>query len=255
MVQPERQTGIEDLPTGEQLVSSEDGILNRRKIEIPRPPQDLLDVQASLVEKGISIFEAHFLPDVALEQNSQFPGWQIKPENWFWQNIKEGKILGDPAKLPGMWILIDGTPKPNYDRGLQMYPNDPHAPILSDLRGLGKITVPDHVRNVPEASRFGVSLEEIKAEVVPRVAEELLGIDAGRIRVPKEIEFNVIGNLHHPEWGQTNTWEWLHDNFGDDDRLIGGSSDYGGLAHVDDYWPGHHYGLLGFRLLAEFPQK
>lgn len=75
MPNAETKVGVRNLPNGEQLVSSEDAILNRRRIEIPRPPQDLLDMQARLAEKGISIFEAHFLPDVTLEQNSQFPGW------------------------------------------------------------------------------------------------------------------------------------------------------------------------------------
>lgn len=154
-----------------------------------------------------------------------------------------------------MWVLIDGSPKPNYDEGKQQYVDDPFAPILAQLREEGKITVPSHVKHVPEASRFGVSLEEIEAEVVPRVAQKLLGIDAGRIRVPKEIEFNVIGNLYHPEWGQTNTWEWLYDNFGDGYRLLGGYSDYGGLASVLDCRPAYHDDYIGFRLLAEFPQK
>ncbi len=154
-----------------------------------------------------------------------------------------------------MWVLIDKSPKPNYDRGLQLYPNDPYASILAELRKTGKIAIPDRVKHVPETSRFGVSLDEIEGEVVPQVAQGILGIVSSRVRVPKEIEFNFIGNLHHPEWGRTNTSEWMHDGFGGVGRLFGGDSDYGGLVYVDDYWPDDHRDRIGFRLLAEFPQE
>ncbi len=254
MSKAERKVEAQDLPTGEQLVFSEDAILNRRRIEIPHPPQDLLDVQTRLAEKGISVFESHFLPDVTLEEDSKFPGWQVRPEAWFFRSIKEGKIPQDAKKLPGMWVLIDGSPKPNYDEGKQQYTNDPFAPILAQLREEGEIKVPNHVKHVPRTSRFGVSLDEVESHVVPAAAE-ILGVDKERIRVPKEIEFNVIGNLHHQEWGQTNTWEWLYDIFGGGGRLIGGDSGLGGLAGVRDGWPGDHGDGIGFRLLVEFPQK
>ena len=86
-------------------------------------------------------------------------------------------------------------------------------------------------------------------------AAEILGVDKERIRVPKEIEFNIVGNLHHPEWGETNTSEWLYDTFEGGHRLLGGYSDGGGLADVDGCRPDDHLDDIGFRLLAEFPQK
>lgn len=251
----ERRAGIQDLPTAEQLVAVENSALNPKPIEIPHPPQELLDVQARLKEKGIDIFEAHYLPDVVLEKDSQFPGWQVRPDDWFWETINAGVISEDAKRLPGMWILIDGRSRPNYERGTQMYANDPFAPILQDLRKEGRIKIPDNVKHVPRTSGFGVSLDEVESQVIPRVAEEILGIESQRVRVPKEIEFNVLGNLHHPEWGQTNTWEWLYDKLGNLSRLIGGHLDGGGLASVRDYYPTFRIDRIGFRLLAEFPQK
>ncbi len=246
----ERQTGVKDLPTGEQLVSSEDGILNRRRIEIPRPPQDLLEKQALLLEKGVTVYEAHFLPSISIDDDARI----VKPNPWFYQNIKEKRISEDALKLPGMWVLIDGSPKPNYNRGLQMYANDPHAPTLARLREEGKIAIPDHTKQVPKTSRFGVSFDEIDSHVAPEEAKRLFETDR-RVRVPTEAESVFIGSLYHPELGETNTWEWRYDKVEDGRRLLGGRSGNGGLAYVDDSWPGHHDVSIGFRLLVEFPQK
>lgn len=250
----ERRVGIQDLLTAEQLVAIENAALNPKPIEIPYPPQELLDVQAHLREKGISIFEAHYLPGVVLEKYSQFPGWQVRPEDWFWEFIMGGKISEDAKRLPDMWILVDGHSRPNYDRGKQMYVDNPLAPILQDLREKGQIAITDNVKHVPRTSGFGVSLDEVEAHVVPRFAE-ILRVDPERVRVPKEIEFNILGNLHYPQWGQATTWEWLYDKIGNVSRLIGGHLDAGGLAGSRDYHPALHSDRIGFRLLVEFPQK
>lgn len=59
----------------------------------------------------------------------------------------------------------------------------------------------------------------------------------------------------HPEWGQTNTWEWFADKYGDDGRLIGGRSGDGGLARVGCVWSGYRRGGLGFSPVVPFPSK
>ncbi len=67
MTMEQRKTGVQTLPTADQLAQKEDGVLNPKRIEVPAPPKDLLNTQASLAEKGITIFEAHYLPTLTLE--------------------------------------------------------------------------------------------------------------------------------------------------------------------------------------------
>jgi hypothetical protein len=68
--------------------------------------------------------------------------------------------------------------------------------------------------------------------------------------LPKYLEFNLLGNLHHPEWGETNTWEWFEDEIKGGDRLDGGNSSYGGLAGVGDSFPAYSNDGFGFRPLV-----
>ena len=99
------------LPTAEQLVTSEDAILNPRRIEVPIPPSDLLETQALLLEKGVTIFEAHFLPLISIDDVRI-----VKLTSFFYRSIEEGRISESALRLPGMWVLVDGSQKPNYNR-------------------------------------------------------------------------------------------------------------------------------------------
>lgn len=252
-----RDGRLEALPTPEQLVSQEKEAWKRffgREIKVPNPPQELLDTLTRVQELGITVFEAHFLPKVELKQDLKAPSWKIRPEEWYWQQIEKGNVAKDATKLGGVWVLIDGSQKPDYDSGRQQYQNDPLAPILTDLRREGKIEVPSSYKYVPETSRFATSYEEISDYVIPAVTN-FLNVEREQVRMPCEIEFNVLGNLHHPEWGQTTTWERFGDIFGGDCRLIGGGSDGGGLALVRYRWSGYRVDCVGFRLLVEFPSK
>ena len=171
---------------------------------------------------------------MAFAKDDTHPGWGVKPEDWYWENITSGKIDADAPSLSGHWVIIDNTQKPDYDDGKQLYPEDPFK------------------SNLPDESRFSLSWDELHGDVLPKIAERL-NIPKDKVRLPKEIEFNILGNLYHKEWGQTSTYEWFEDKFGSDRRLIGGSSDDGGLADVDWDQPGTRYGSIGFRPLIVFP--
>ena len=242
------------LPNAEQLVASEKQAWKQffgKEIDVSTPPQELLTTLARAQEQGITVFEAHFLPQIEFKKNNKYHGWRVKPEDWYWEQIKAGKVAKDAAKLDGVWVLVDGSLKPNYEDGRQLYTNDSLASILGKLRKEGQIQSGD---NTPEGSRFRISWDEINQIVNPQLAQ-LLGVSAEQVRLPKAIEFNIIGNIHHPQWGQTNTWEWFDDKFEADDRLIGGSSVGGGLANVNDIWHGRRDDRIGFRPLVVFSSK
>lgn len=244
-----------NLPTAERLVAQEKEAwksFRGKDVEVSTPPQELFDVWTRANEQGITVFEAHFEAPMEFKQNSNYPGWKVKPEPWYWNQIKAGSVAKDAANLGGVWVLVDGSRKPTYGSGKQLYENDPFGPILARLRQEGKIAVPDSYKHVPETSRFAVTPDEREAHFNLALAD-ILGVDVSQIGILKEIEFNVLGNMHHPEWGQANTSEWLDDKFGDGYRLIGGHSDNGGLARVYYRWSDRRLDYWGFRPKVVFP--
>jgi hypothetical protein len=195
---------------------------------------DRLGVLKRAEEKGYTTLEAHFLPEMKLDEKGNYPGWDKKPEEWFWRKITEGEVSEDATKLTGQWVLIDGIQKPNYTDGTQTYENDPLKEILE------------------LDSRFRLSWDELHSTILPRIAK-IFEVKDEAVRLPKEIEFNILGNMHHPEWGETSTFEWLDDKFKSGSRLIGGYSDGGGLSHVSYAPSGNRYAYVGFRPLIVFP--
>lgn len=214
-------------------------------------PQEVSEVLQRAKKRGLTFFEPYYLSGVTLDKDSNVVGWDKKPKNWYWNQIKNGKISRDASKLPDSWVLIDKTQKPDYKDGKQMYQKDPLGSIIDNLREKGKI---QKVKGIPEASRFGVSYYELTQVVLPEIAS-LLGVESSAVRLPKAIEFSVIGNFKHSEWGETNTWEWFADKFGDDFHLVGGYSGFGGLAYVSDYWSDGNSGHVGFRPLVVVSPK
>lgn len=209
-------------------------------------PQKVSDILRRAEKTGIRVFEPYHLSGVTLQQDSNVKGWDRKPESWYWEQIKNGNVSQDAPKLPGVWVLVDKTTRPNYKDGKQLHKNDPFSPLLARLRKEGKIQT---IKDIPETSRFAISPDELAQVVLPEIAR-LLGVEFSQVRLPKEIEFNVIGNFKHPEWGEVNTGEWFNDRFGGGVRLLGGDSGHGGLSHVLCLWSGHRHGLIGFRPLV-----
>ena len=205
--------------------------------------------------------EPVFLPEVAMPQDTNFRGWKVKPESWFWQKIAEGRILRQvgnklvpikEVRLEGITALIDTRLKPKYDAGKQMYENDNLlGPIIEDLRRAKKIAKYEYG---PKSSRFGVSADEWETCSKPVLAQKL-GLDESQIRLEREIEANVIPQIYlymsRKDDGKTDTWEWREEYFGDrGGRLVGGLSGGGGLAHVSDSSSGDHWHSRSFRPLA-----
>lgn len=78
----------------------------------------------------------------------------------------------------------------------------------------------------------------------------------GLVEYLTELEFNIGGNRAHPEWGKTNTSEWLRDKvFAARGRLGGGDSDVGGLARVLGWDASDRDGSVGFRLQVRYPSQ
>lgn len=214
-------------------------------------PQEVSDVLTRIEAAGFGIFEAYHLSGVTLQQDSNIKGWDKKPENWYWEQIRNGKISQNAAKLPDSWILIDGTVRPDYEDGKQLHENDPLGTFLAKLRKDKKI---EKIKGISGTSRFAISPDELTQVVLPEIAK-ILGVESAQVRLPKEIEFNVIGNFKHPEWGEANTWEWFADVFEGGGRLFGGSSVNGGLTDVNGVWSGFHYDAIAFRPLVVVTPK
>lgn len=220
----------------------------------PLPPEVTPERVREWRELG---FELHYLPEITMAEDRDFPGWRHKPGKRytpgqqygleFYDEIKNGNLAPDSATLPGSWILADSREKPDYQNGKQLYPNDDQiGAILKDLREQGIIQAFD-----PPTSRFNLSWDELHStELTSRLAS-LLGVPPDKLRLPRAIEWNYLGNAFHPQWGTTNTWEWLEDSYqGGRRRMRCGGSRGGGLSGV--YWnvPGDRYGYLGFRRLV-----
>ena len=225
-----------------------------KETEGDKPPQEVTDILNMWKEKGITNFDIYHLSAHKFEQKGNYPGWKIKPRDWFWQQIQQGTVSPDAAQTSDMWVAVDKTQKPDYDNGRQLYADDPYGVLLKGLRDERKIKVPKEYKHVPQTSRFAISPDELTQHVLPEIAK-ILGVGSKPVRLPREIEFNIIGNRSHPEWGNTNTAEWLNDNFGDDVRLIGGLSDDGGLASVRYRWSGSRFDDVGFRPLVVLSSK
>jgi len=242
------------LPKPEALVAQQTHVLERffGNEVVPKPSQELMAFVERTAELGFT-FEPYFEPRVVFTKDSNYPGLVVKPNPWLFEQIQKGNISPDVASLSGQWAAMEGFQKPEYDGGKQLYENDPLAPKLESLRKNGKIAVPDWCRHIPSISRFGTSPDEIDSLIVPAFSEFAQiedQIKAGEIKVgtPSWASWFYRGNTEHPEWGQTNTWEWFSNNFGAVRRLIGGRRDRGGLADVDDDWHGHRHDYIGFRL-------
>ena len=203
--------------------------------------------------------EPHFLPKVSMMAGDDYPGWKIKPEEWFYKTQLAGNLLRDingelkkviTVELEGITVLIDTRLKPAYNNGKQMWLNDNLlGPIIKRLRQNEKIS--DYN---PKDSRFCVSASEWEKEIRPALATKL-GLKNNQIRLETTPERNSISQIykHMPRKDDhnTNTSVWTEE-FCEDrgNRLIGGSSGFGGLAGVRWDGSGGRWSRRSFRPLA-----
>ncbi|GEM_PF-2357167 len=163
-------------------------------VDIPSPPQQLLDVLGNSNSKGFN-FEPHYIPTTTFSKDTSYPGWHSKPMDQFWTDIgTTSETIG------GNWILIDTTKKTYDSHGDPSYSADPFSNMIADLRKSGKII------SLGEGSRVYVTRKEIYQYFNPTLALTL-GINSDMVRLPKALEYNMLGNIFHPEWGEGNMEE------------------------------------------------
>lgn len=222
-------------------------------IDVPPLPEEIT-LEKYEQWKELS-FELHYLPEEDMTKDRDLPGWQKKPNDWFYNAIGERKISPDATKLSGAWVLIDSREKPRYDnsdpmrRGEQMYENDDEiGNAFKKLRQ--RRVVKDHRK---DDSRFNISWDELNKDEVKKALAKILGIDPENLRLPRAIEWNYLGNAFHKEWGETNVLEWFEDEYEKGrERLSGGGSGGGGLSDVKEIPPSFSYIDFGFRPLVVF---
>src|SRR3989338_8674221 len=50
-------------------------------------------------------FELHYLPPIDMTLDADFPGWEKKPNPWFYKAIAAGRIAKDATLLPGAFVF------------------------------------------------------------------------------------------------------------------------------------------------------
>ena len=197
-------------------------------------------------------FELHYLPPIDMTLDADFPGWEKKPHRLFYEEIADGNLPKDATLLPGAWVLVDARQKPSYAKGAQMYDHDPLAPVLEDLNRRGLISQSDYYgkKKLDPRSRFGLSPEDFEKPEVMNAFAKALDLKPGQASLTEAIVWNVLANIHHPDWGTTNTAEWQKETLRSGERLISGSSDLGGASYVS--WRDGPDEDLGFRPLGRF---
>lgn len=194
--------------------------------------------------------EPHFLPQIVMSNLVGFPGWKKKPNDWYYEQVKRGKVMRmvngrlKPDKkayeLSGIAVLIDTRLKPAFKDGKQMYKDDNLLGVI--IRKLRQDAQIANYDNGPASSRFNISANEWERHLKPVLAKKL-GLKPIQVRLERAIEANIIPQLylHMPRQDDntTNTWVWYEEYFKSHvRRLRGGRSDCAGLTFVDFDWSG-----------------
>ncbi len=218
-----------------------------KKITVPPLPSDVtLDKMKTWERQG---FKLHYLPQEDMKKNKHLQAWKKQPN--YTQYLEASKLPADLMILKEGWALVDTRQKPTYDNGNQMYQHDILAPVLAELRK-------NIIQNFKHpSSRFNLSSDELENPEVLNAFAEAYGVKPNQITIQKSIEFNVLGNIHHPEWGKppSNCSEWFSDLYDSGQyRLDSGNSDGGGLSYVSMSSRDSRHGGIGFRALVRFSQ-
>jgi len=192
-----------------------------------------------------------FLPGEDISADCRLKKW-VKLGAEFYQEVKNGDVRPFNTYYPTVlcrgWYLADFSLSVDYTDGTQVYPNDPWASAITQLREEGKI---GKYESTPKGSRFVITLEEWGKVLLIYMAAKLL-VPPAKIRLERAIEFNAIGNLYDPNRGKFNSWEWFADAFRSSDRICGGCRDCGGLASISNLVSGSHMGNFAGRPLVSF---
>jgi hypothetical protein len=205
--------------------------------------------------------------DVEFKKDSNYPGWHVKLDEWYSKNRANGKIPENHVNNQNQWIVIDTTRAPDKRSGNQEYlqqysDGDPFnlKEIIYNLRR--NCTIPGWDEYEGEYrgmqypdSRYSLSWDNINESVLPSIAEEER-VERASVLLPTYEQFNVLGNMYYPEWGQTQTLEWLNHKIGPNRSLAGGNSKFGGLGYIATYLSDDiRHSFIGFRPMIAFPSK
>ncbi|OGE38723.1 hypothetical protein A3F00_03580 [Candidatus Daviesbacteria bacterium RIFCSPHIGHO2_12_FULL_37_11] len=227
------------------------------------PADDLYEDFEKFAKAGCEVEELEVLyqpyiqfdPEAELDPKHEatLPIWRngVKPGINFWNMIINGDLSSESAILQEGWFWRDKRAKPAYKNGHQKYANDKFLEgMILKLRGNGI----EKYEYAADDSRLGISSLGIEDVLIPVFVRET-GVK-GIVEYLSELEFNTGGNRSHPEWGRTNTSEWLRDKLmSGRDRLVGGHSGDGGLAYVHGWSASDRYDDVGFRLQGRYPSQ
>jgi hypothetical protein len=181
-----KERSIRELLKKESICSTESQKLSvffEKEIIIPPMPKEFTLEQ---LERWEALgMEVHYLPAVNMTQDRKLKNWKIFPVDWFYQQIKSNQIPSVATLIPEGWFVIDGRQKPMC-QGVQVYENDPF----------------------PE-SRFNIHPYIFETIEMKQKISKAFDIDIDRIQLPEAMVWNLVTNIHHPEWVKTDTWEWI----------------------------------------------
>jgi len=203
-----------------------------RLIEVPPVPEKKLRTKMRAAAEKYQMLLV-FIPAVS---EDEYPTCFVK-SNW-------GKYISDVSKierraLPGRWVLVDTTPKPNWD----------------DKSGYqDRLT-----KDLDLTTRFNTSWNDCENVLLPKFAK-LMGLSRKAVRLMTAEEWNFIANLFNwlrlnrsmnlPDLGATVSVEWCDNGIDTEFRLYIGSVGDGGLANVDCGPATSVGGSIGCRFLA-----
>lgn len=228
---------------------------NIKYIDLPDLPDWVTDELIQHWDKNI--FHLHYIPKISLDQDSDIPLWQDRPDKIFYQKIIEGKIKKDAKSLPGKWILIDGRDKPakkspwiriNDVSVLKKMGLNPKNYFKKWKRQLHQHEYLSNILKEKEfGSRFCLTIPEIN-NLKPFILKFLKLSPEKIIRLPFFLEYNYLGNTIYKQWRTTETWEWFEDKLADGQHLAGGSKSVGCIGwEPPEFWST----ILTFRPVIE----
>jgi len=187
--------------------------------------------------------ELHYLPPIDM-------GAEKNLKKWRQPNYKSVRIEKEnPTMLPGCWVLIDARQKPLFDRGDQMYEDDDDflGPVLENLREKGLISKFKHAQ-----SRFNVLPKDLRQPEVIAAIAQACGLKPEQLSLPRMIEANILGNIHHPEWRRRNACsERLTDG---SKGILRNGAEGCGTAEDEAFWNEFDsmHSVVGFRPIGRF---
>ncbi|MBN2585454.1 hypothetical protein JXA59_02295 [Patescibacteria group bacterium] len=179
--------------------------------------------------------------DVTWTASTWPTGW-VKPNDWYWQVLNGGRVIGsddkpiEACRLLGHILLIDTRQKPRYAGGHQRWKDDVFMEaLIGYLQDRKLLLVND---NAGRGSRFYLSRNDYTNVVAPAFVEALqqLGVPVQTARLeycPEHSALCQLFNSPRKDNGKTNTWLWFQEYLDSSEgSLGGGDSDDGGLADV-----------------------